>query len=70
MKTLISFAAIVAGFVGSIIYDGTGPGTNCRVAYARSFDGLYLIKELHCGGRLGMNRAPREIARRPLFLEF
>lgn len=68
MKTALVILALVAATIGPVIYDATGPIT-CRVGYATSFDGLYLLKQRTCSGRL-FGGDPKTIARKPLFTEF
>lgn len=70
MKCALIIAALAAALCGPFIFDGTGPGQHCRTTYDLSFNGLYLIKQQRCVGRLGFTREPREIGRRPLFREF
>lgn len=70
MKTVLAFAALCAVVTGPFIYDGTAD-SKCVIAYDTSFNGLYIIKERVCYGRLiGMENSRKEIARKPLFEAF
>lgn len=61
--------ALIASPVAACLYDATAY-SRCETVYDTSFNGLYLIKERKCWGRLGFYSGSTEIGRRPLFQEF
>lgn len=69
MRTALSIFALVAVVSGPFLYDASGY-SRCVTGYARSFDGLWLIKERRCYGRLGLPDNPREVKRKALFEAF
>lgn len=70
LKGTLIFAAIGAAFIGPLVYDGLAAPRNCVVGYDTSFNGLYILKQRHCYGGLGLPRNVETIERRPLFREF